>query len=162
MTLLEGASRTLTGTVQPSDADQTLIWTSSDEKVAVWEDGMVVAKGYGTADITATAVNGVKASCKVTVNPTAPKFVKDFPETATAKVGEAFSIQATIDRTDCNWELTKDGEVIDSESFGGDFYIKSIAEVAESDAGVYKLKATVKDTNVSTESAEMTLTVTTE
>lgn len=72
MTLTEGASRALTGTVQPSGADQTLIWTSSDDSVAVLEAGKVVAKGVGTADITATTVNGLTASCKVTVNPVAP------------------------------------------------------------------------------------------
>ncbi|WPH66052.1 major capsid protein [Klebsiella phage ChM-G5] len=68
MTLVEGASRALTGTVQPSDANQSLIWTSSAEGVAVWEAGKVVAKGVGTAEITATTVNGLTASCKVTVN----------------------------------------------------------------------------------------------
>ena len=67
MTLVEGASRALTGTVQPSDANQSLSWSSSAEDVAVWEAGKVVAKGVGTADITATS-NGLTASCKVTVN----------------------------------------------------------------------------------------------
>lgn len=68
MTLVEGASRALTGTVQPSDANQSLIWSSSAEDVAVLEAGKVVAKGVGTADITATTSSGLTASCKVTVN----------------------------------------------------------------------------------------------
>ena len=57
----------LTATVLPEDADnKDLIWTSSDEAVAVVdENGLVTAKTYGTAVITAaSAENGeIYASC---------------------------------------------------------------------------------------------------
>lgn len=64
-----GEERTITATVVPATAlDQTVTWTSSDEKVAtVDENGNVVAVGIGTAMITATTVNGKTAQCTVSV-----------------------------------------------------------------------------------------------
>ena len=43
-------------------------WTSSDENVAVVDqNGLVTAKGFGTADIIVTTYNGKSATCKVKV-----------------------------------------------------------------------------------------------
>lgn len=42
-------------------------WTSSNNAVATVANGKVVAKGYGTAVITATTMNGKSASCSVNV-----------------------------------------------------------------------------------------------
>ena len=52
--------------------DKTVTWTSSDEKVATVKDGVVTAVKEGKADITAT-VDTATATCKVTVDATAPK-----------------------------------------------------------------------------------------
>lgn len=63
-----GQTRTLTATVKPDNAtDKTVTWTSSNDKVATVVDGTVAAVGEGTATITATAANGKKDTCKVTV-----------------------------------------------------------------------------------------------
>ena len=63
-----GQTRTLTATVTPGNAtDKTVTWTSSNDKVATVVDGTVAAVGEGTATITATAANGKKDTCKVTV-----------------------------------------------------------------------------------------------
>lgn len=63
-----GQTRTLTATVTPDNAtDKTVTWTSSNDKVATVVDGTVAAVGEGTATITATAANGKKDTCKVTV-----------------------------------------------------------------------------------------------
>ena len=63
-----GESEQLTAYVYPDNAtDQTLTWSTSDASVAVVENGLVTAVGYGTATITATANNGVYAACVVTV-----------------------------------------------------------------------------------------------
>ena len=63
-----GQTRTLTATVTPGNAtDKTVTWTSSNDKVATVVDGTVAAVGEGTATITATAANGNKDTCKVTV-----------------------------------------------------------------------------------------------
>ena len=59
----------LVATVAPYDADDmTITWTSSDEAVATVDaNGVVTAVAPGTATITATAANGVSATCVVTV-----------------------------------------------------------------------------------------------
>lgn len=71
LTLADDESATLTVTILPVDAnDCTYTWSSSDENIAlVTENGIVVANGYGTCTITATANDGsgVKAECVVEV-----------------------------------------------------------------------------------------------
>lgn len=69
-----GQTCTLTATVTPDNAtDKTVTWTSSNDKVATVVDGTVAAVGEGTATITATAANGKKDTCKVTVKVPAHK-----------------------------------------------------------------------------------------
>ena len=68
ITLDKGATETISATVSPSDAtDKTITWTSSNNSVATVSDGLVTAKGGGSALITAKAGNAT-ATCKVTVN----------------------------------------------------------------------------------------------
>ena len=56
----------LSATVTPNELEVT--WTSSDEKIAkVDETGKVTGIKVGTAEITAKAKDGTKATCKVTV-----------------------------------------------------------------------------------------------
>ena len=64
-----GASRAIAATIYPKDApDQRIEWHSSDVAVAsVSGDGVVKAISAGSATITARAVNGIAAECKVTV-----------------------------------------------------------------------------------------------
>lgn len=67
LSLKTGETETLTATVEPADATDVVVWSSSDEEVAVVEDGVVGALTAGTANITATA--GTKsATCVVTVS----------------------------------------------------------------------------------------------
>ncbi len=68
--LVTGEAGTIEATVAPENAeDKTLVWTSSNEKVAVVSNGIVNAVGPGTAVITATSVakETVKATANVTV-----------------------------------------------------------------------------------------------
>lgn len=66
--LAVGETLTLTATVIPDYAADKVTWSSSDEAVATVMDGVVTAKGLGTATITATTAVGAKtATCKVTV-----------------------------------------------------------------------------------------------
>ena len=74
LALVNGNSGTLTATVEPSEASQSVTWASSNTAVAtVDESGNVTAVGAGTATITATAkvaaADGLmlSASCTVTV-----------------------------------------------------------------------------------------------
>lgn len=67
-TLTVGDTAQLTAAVSPDNAtDQSLTWTSSDQSVATVVDGLVTAVGGGSATITATAHNGISASCTYTV-----------------------------------------------------------------------------------------------
>ena len=66
--LKPGASKLLAATLPASAASWAMAWSSSDEAVAtVSAKGRVKAVAEGTATITATAFNGVSASCEVEV-----------------------------------------------------------------------------------------------
>lgn len=69
LTLTVGESDTLQAAITPDDvADPTITWSSDKASVAkVSADGEVTAVKAGTATITATASNGLTATCKVTV-----------------------------------------------------------------------------------------------
>ncbi len=70
LTLIEGASETLTATVAPADAtNQKVTWKSSNAAVATVDaNGKVTAVKAGEATITVTTEDGGKtATCKVTV-----------------------------------------------------------------------------------------------
>ncbi len=60
-------SASLSAELDVDDAPKEITWKSSDPKVAEVLNGKVTAKKAGTAVITATAVGGAKAICKVTV-----------------------------------------------------------------------------------------------
>ena len=61
-------SITLTATVSPDNATyKTVTWSSSNEDVAIVDNGKVTARSAGVATITATA-DGVTAACEVNVN----------------------------------------------------------------------------------------------
>lgn len=62
-----GATAVVNANVQPSNADDKITWTSSNEKIAKVYDGVIVAGEVGTAEITATTSNGKTAKCTVTV-----------------------------------------------------------------------------------------------
>ena len=54
--------------ILPSNANQSVAWSSSDQSVAFVNSSNVLrANGYGTAVVTATTSNGLTATCTVTV-----------------------------------------------------------------------------------------------
>lgn len=66
-----GATRQITATIEPVDADdKTVTWSSSNETVATVDgNGLITFVGEGTATITAKTSNGIEATVAVTVNP---------------------------------------------------------------------------------------------
>lgn len=73
VTLTEGQSRYLTATVYPSNANQSVTWTSSNANIAsVSSSGKVTAVNAGTAIITAKTSNGKSATCTVTCKAAIP------------------------------------------------------------------------------------------
>lgn len=60
----------IAATVLPDDASNTeLTWTTSNRSIATVENGYVTILAAGTVTITATAHNGVAASCVITAKP---------------------------------------------------------------------------------------------
>ena len=69
MTLVKGATHTLTATVSPAGIDDSIAWSSSNAAVAsVTQKGLITALKSGKAVITAKTANGKTATCKVVVN----------------------------------------------------------------------------------------------
>ena len=68
ITLGVGETFDLKATYTPTNVKETtLTWKSSSESVVSVDNGTLKAKAVGKATITVTAVNGVKATCTVTV-----------------------------------------------------------------------------------------------
>lgn len=68
MDLNIGVTRQVEVSAEPTYADYTLTWKSSDESVATVDaEGMVTGIALGTCIITATSNNNLSASCTVTV-----------------------------------------------------------------------------------------------
>lgn len=70
LTLIAGQSKTVTSQMLPSNTNDILTWTSSDNSIAsVSNSGVVTAYKAGVVTITSKAVSGAKAVCTVTVKP---------------------------------------------------------------------------------------------
>lgn len=76
LALKTGTTGTLTATIAPESATVTSVaWSSSDDKVATVDKGVVTAVAEGTATITVkTDDGGFTATCAVTVTTDAPAF----------------------------------------------------------------------------------------
>jgi hypothetical protein len=106
-----GDTYQLTATVLPSDATQTVTWTSDNAEIAtVSADGLITAVSPGMATITAETVNGKTATCRVIVQNVIPSFVAvtnitEVPMQATA--GEDLPLMGTITPSNAtNQEIT--------------------------------------------------------
>lgn len=88
-------SETLTADVDVDEAPKTITWKSSNPAVATVSNGKVTAKKAGSTVITATAVGGAKASCKVTVK-TIPTKVTLKKKSVTLKRKKTFQIKASV------------------------------------------------------------------
>lgn len=98
----EGEMDTLKATVEPLGAsDPTVIWTSSDEKVAIVSGGVVKALAEGTATITATTQDGgFTASCTVTVTAPFAGYTLKMPADTTTAIGGTVQIPVVISNED--------------------------------------------------------------
>lgn len=97
LNLLLQETHVLTATVTPADATHPEItWSSSDPAVvSVSETGEIVAVGFGTAAITATATNGVAASVEVTVTEIVAQRIEIIGKTE-VYLGEDIALTAKI------------------------------------------------------------------
>ena len=68
VTIAAGSTATISATITPKDAtNQSLTWTSKDEKIATVKNGVISGLKEGKTTITAETVNGLKQSIAVTV-----------------------------------------------------------------------------------------------
>ena len=98
LTLEEGKTSALTVPPSPADATVTNVtWKSSNTSVATVDNGKVTAVKKGSATITATTANGVKATCKVTVTPEIKvSSVTVDPSSLTLEVGDSEYLSASV------------------------------------------------------------------
>ncbi len=103
LTLVKGATATLTATVIPADAsNKNFSWKSDDEAIAKVENGVVTAVSKGETIIRVTTEAGNKTDeCKVIVkeenDPVAVTGVKLAFTALTQKIGTSFTLVATIE-----------------------------------------------------------------
>lgn len=96
LTIPVDRTKKLTATVSPENAaNKYVIWSSSDTSIASVSDGSVTGIGTGNCVITAKTVNGLSASCNVSVVPKSdPSF---YSSTDYSKDGEVVLLhEATV------------------------------------------------------------------
>ena len=99
ITLQQGSTQTLTATVTPSYASQTVSWNSSNTSVAtVNASGKVTAVGVGNCIVTATTTDGTQlsASCQVNVTPVMVTGITLNSTSATIYPGDDLQLTATV------------------------------------------------------------------
>lgn len=95
--LTQGETMRLRASVTPESLAEGLVWTTSDDAVAIVDtDGNVTGIEIGTATVTVTAVNGMKDECQVTVTEIPVESVTLDKETLEMYVGDEIVLQATI------------------------------------------------------------------
>lgn len=102
LTMNKGTEATLQATINPSDAtmDKTLTWTTSKESVVTVDgSGKIQAMGAGTATITVTTSNNLKATSEITVLSPITSITLDKP-TLNMERGTEATLQATINPSD--------------------------------------------------------------
>ena len=131
LNMTSGDKKTLTATVKPEDAtDQTITWSSSDEKVAtVSENGEVTALQAGTATITAKA-GEVSATCEVIVSAVtiAIESIELSNSKITVEKGDNFVLSCTIkpaEATDKNVVWTSSNPAVATVDENGN--VKSVS-----------------------------------
>ena len=146
----EGDTVDLVAAVLPEDAaNKTVTWTSSNSNIATVSNGTVKAKSKGTATITATTVNGISASCSVTVNEVMPISVSLDKTSCSLSEGESEQLKATISPNNA-----KDKSIVWSSSNSGVVYVSNGNVTA-----ISKGTATITATTVNGISASCSFTV---
>jgi len=94
-----GATTTLTPTVSPSTAVQTVAYTTSDKTIAtVSPAGVITGVAVGTATITVTSTSDATktATCIITVNPVLVTSITVAPTTASLYINETTTLSASV------------------------------------------------------------------
>ena len=120
--IVENLSETLTATVKPDGADQSVLWSSDNEAVAtVNYEGNVRAVSAGKANIKAVskANRSISATCEVTVNKLVQTTGITLNKTGTVNVhtGDTLQLTATVEPDDATFKdivwFTDDSTIAD-------------------------------------------------
>ncbi len=100
---------------KPSDVKENITWSSSDENIAIVNDGVITAKNYGKVTITATTENGIKSQVDVEVYKKVETLNLSKQNTE-MYVGDTLQLTATVtpdDATykDISWSTSENGIV---------------------------------------------------
>lgn len=110
--------KTLIATIEPENAtDKTIVWSSSNENIMEVDNGKIICKNRGTAIIVATASNGLKASCIVTINEIEAESIELNKDSMVLTLGNSDTLLATVkpDNTtykNITWSCS-DREIVD-------------------------------------------------
>ena len=96
VTMNLGERTLVVATILPENTtDKTVVWTSSDESIAVVENGVIMAVGVGECIITANC-QGLTDHCRVQVLPILPASVELNTHEAEMTIGETLTLEATV------------------------------------------------------------------
>ena len=96
LSLSVGQTTLITANVNPNNAsDKSVFWSTSSYSVATVDNGVITAKGIGTATITARTSNGKTSIVSVTVTKNAPIKVNNFRYTKDSVCGVEWNFSLT-------------------------------------------------------------------
>lgn len=102
-----GESRLLTPIVSPPDAEYTLTWSINDKSVAtISQDGLLVGKSEGAADLKVMADNGIYAMLRVVVSAPKPTSVYVTPSSLSMTEGESKYLSAKVYPSEASQSVT--------------------------------------------------------
>lgn len=113
---------------------KNVVWESSDNSVvkvqkSAYVNADITAVGTGTATVTVTTYNGLKASCEITVKPLATKLTLNESE-LTLGIGEEFDLDSHVPQGTAAWyrlyssndpdvaSVTESGGIVTAKSLG--------------------------------------------
>lgn len=100
LTIEKLKTASLIATILPAEAsDNVLTWSSSDASVATVENGVITALKVGSTTITVSSVNGVSATCTITVTEVLAESIKLNYSNYELKVGNTLALKATLTPT---------------------------------------------------------------
>lgn len=102
-----GESRQLEPTVLPANAEYTLTWSINDNSVAtVSQDGLLIGRSVGAADLKVKADNGVYAMLRVVISQPTPTSVSVSPSSVTIVEGQSKYLTAIVYPSSANQSVT--------------------------------------------------------
>lgn len=104
LTIPAGENKKLNYTIEPSNAKETVVWSSSQPNVAsVSFDGTISTLKAGDAIITATTENGLTATCNVKVLPLPVQL--SLPKTLTLAFKDSYKLSVKVYPSDSHLSL---------------------------------------------------------